>query len=60
MGEQVKLGSKVKDSATGFEGVVTARCEYLSQAPRLLVESGFDGKRHEEWFDEGRLAVIAA
>lgn len=35
----IKLGAKVRDKVTKFEGLVTARAEYLCDAPRVLVES---------------------
>ena len=55
----VKLGSKVKDSMTGFKGVAVSRTEYLygcvsvGVQPRGLTEKG---KSQElEYFDEQRL-----
>jgi len=53
----IKLGEKVKDSITGFEGVATGRATYLYGCVRVLVESKKlkDGKPIEEWFDEQRL-----
>lgn len=55
----IKLGEKVKDGITGFEGVATARAEYLYGCVRVLVESKKlkDGKPIDEWFDEQRLTV---
>lgn len=54
----IELGQKVQDSLTGFEGVATARTEYLYGCVRVLVEPGLlkDGKPIEgEWFDEQRI-----
>ena len=61
MGPRVNLGDKVRDPVTGFEGVVTTRCEYLHGPPRVLVESkvGNDGKLNSEWFDETRVEPVA-
>lgn len=58
----VKMGSKVTDSITGFNGIVTGRAEYLYGCVRLLVEPKglHDGKPIESfWFDEQRLDVAS-
>jgi hypothetical protein len=59
----VKLGSKVKDSMTGFEGVAVSRTEYLygcvsvGVQPTGLTEKG---KSQElEYFDEQRLSAAS-
>lgn len=54
----VELGTKVKDSLTGFEGIAVSRCEYLYGCVRVFVEPEQlkDGRPIEgEWFDEQRL-----
>jgi len=55
----VKLGQKVKDRITGFEGIVIAKCFYLNGCtscqirPDKLKE---DGSIHEtQWIDEQQL-----
>lgn len=56
----IELGSKVKDSITGFVGVVTARAEYLSGCHQLLVQPPTDDKgeyKEPHWFDEQRVLV---
>lgn len=56
----VKLGEKVKDKVTNFEGVATARAEYLTGCPRICVEAespSAEGKVLSAWFDEARLIV---
>jgi len=59
--EAIKLGHIAKDTVTGFEGVATARCTYLSgKDARILVENFHDGKVVEEWFDESRLVDQSA
>jgi len=52
-----KLGDKVKDSITGFDGVAVGRAEYLYGCVRVLVESSElkDGQPIDCWFDEQRL-----
>lgn len=59
----VKLGSRVKDSLTGFKGVAVARTEYLYGCVRVCVEPEAlkDGKPIDaQWFDEQRLDVTSA
>jgi hypothetical protein len=54
----VKLGEKVKDTLSGFEGTATGRAEYLYGCVRVQVEGvkpDSDGKPVEVWFDEQRL-----
>lgn len=51
------LGSKARDTVTGFTGTVTARAEYLQGATQVRLERlDNDGKLSAEWFDENRLA----
>ncbi len=57
----VKLGSKVKDSITGFEGIAIARSEWMYGCTRIVVESQTlkDGKPIDgQWFDEQRIETI--
>ncbi len=59
---RIALGAKIKDSITGFSGVVTGRAEYITGCRQYLVTAkGTKGKRGEhEWFDEDRLMGKAA
>lgn len=52
----ISLGTKVRDKETGFEGIVTARAEYLYDRPRVMLE-GVDntGRPIEWWYDETRV-----
>ncbi len=55
----IKLGDKVKDSITGFSGIVTGISEYLNGCVSMLVCSkklDANGKEVSEWFDEQRIA----
>jgi len=57
----ITLGSKVKDKITGFTGIVTGRCEYITGCNQVLVapqvtESGDFKESH--WFDEQRLDQV--
>lgn len=57
-----KLGERVKDTITGFQGIVTARCSYLNGCEQLLIQSqklDKDGKVIKgEWIDEPQLVVL--
>ena len=54
----IELGNKVKDTVTGYEGIATARIEYLNGCIQYCVKPkiGKDGKMPEgEYIDEGEL-----
>lgn len=56
----IKLGNKVQDTITGFEGIAIARVEFLTGCVRFCVEPkmGADGKLVDSnYFDEDRLRV---
>jgi hypothetical protein len=52
-----KLGWTLKDKITGFKGVVTGRCEYISGCHQVLLVpavSKTGDHREGHWFDEQR------
>jgi len=54
----IKLGDKVKDQITGYEGIVIARAEYLNGCISIRVQARNlkNGLPIEAvWFDEQRL-----
>ncbi len=54
----IKLGDKVKDSITGFEGVASGKCEYLNGCVSWEVRPTKlkDGEIvKSEWIDEQQL-----
>lgn len=58
----IKLGDRVKDLVTGFEGIVIGRTEWLYGCTTLGVKSSElkDGKPIESlWFDEQSLDALA-
>lgn len=58
----IELGSKVRDKLTGFVGIAVARTIWLYGCDRYALSSQKlkDGMvRADEWFDEGRLEVLA-
>lgn len=62
MSFNLELGSIQRDKITGFEGIVTARIEYLTGCvqykltPQSLTREG--AIREDQWFDEVRLAAV--
>lgn len=57
----IKLGNRVRDLVTGFEGIATARTEYLYGCVHITITPrvGADGKQPDSgWFDEQRGEVI--
>lgn len=60
MEKAIELGVVAKDIISGFEGIVTGKCEYLYSSARYQLTSGCakDGKPVECWVDEGRIRVI--
>lgn len=51
----------VRDKVTGFQGHITARCEYLNGTTQFLVETPAIGGMEEPktlWLDAKRLEVI--
>ena len=57
----IELGRKVKDKITGFSGIVTGLCQYISGCNQALVAPtvGKDGvAKDSSWFDEQRLEYV--
>jgi len=57
----IELGSEVKDTITGFKGIVVGRCEWLHGCTRLTVEGQtlHEGKPVDpQWFDEQRVELL--
>lgn len=54
------LGKKAKAKVSGFEGAVTALCEYLYGPSRVcLTAKSKDGKTPEEyWIEEAGIEII--
>ena len=56
-----KLGQRAKDKITGFEGILTARCEFLTGCNRYCIQPTElqDGKPIEGIYpDEGQIEII--
>lgn len=55
----IKLGTKVRDKETNYQGIVTARAEYLYGIPKVLVENiDSTGRPIDWWYDESRVEEI--
>jgi len=55
----LKLGDKIRDTVTRFEGVMTARIEYLTGSPQVRIEALVAGKPESAWIDLDRAEVVA-
>ena len=55
------LGYTYTDLITGFTGVCTGRCEYLTGCNQALIHPGIEGETNKHvdarWFDEQRLKL---
>lgn len=61
MNIEIRCGNIVRDTITGFEGKVIARCEWIDGSKRIGVQSQslHEGKPIDpQWFDEIRLEII--
>lgn len=59
----VKLGNRVRDKITGFEGIAVARVEYLTGCTQIGIAPGIDkdGKVPDTlYFDYTRLDILDA
>jgi hypothetical protein len=59
----VNLGDEVKDTVSGFKGIVIGKTEFLNGCSRVGIQPkvGKDGKLPENhWFDEPQIEVIKA
>lgn len=57
----IELGRKVKDRITGFTGITTGRCVYLTGCNQVLVAPGVgaDGSlRDSHWIDEQKIEYV--
>ena len=58
---EIKLGMKIKDSLTGFEGFVTARCEYMNGCVQYIIRPATlkDGSpQNTVWLDEQQIIPL--
>ena len=57
-----ELGKRAKDKITGFEGILTARCEFLTGCSRYCIQPTElkDGKPIDSiYFDEAQIEIIS-
>ena len=52
------FGKKYTDRLHGFEGVATARTEFITGCARVCLETIKDDQIKESWFDETRLKEV--
>lgn len=60
--QTIQLGDRARDRITGFAGVVTGRCEYITGCDQvLLAPQAKDGDfKESRWFDLDRCELIEA
>lgn len=59
----IKNGESVRDTITGFTGIVTGIVNYLTGCRQMLVQPPVDDKgdaRKSQWYDEDRLERVDA
>jgi hypothetical protein len=59
---KIKLGDKVKDKLTGFEGYVNAKAEYLYGCTQVEVQPPIDDNGNwvkSKWIDEPQLDKVS-
>ena len=59
--DEIRLGLKVRDKVTGFEGIATAKCEYINGCIQYGVtpKIGEDGKYPDcQYLDYKRLEIV--
>ncbi len=57
-----ELGKKAKDKITGFQGILTARCEFLTGCNRYCIQPTElkDGNPIDSiYFDEAQIEIIS-
>lgn len=57
-----KLGERAKDKITGFEGILIARCEFLTGCNRYCIQPTElkDGKPIDSiYFDEDQIEILS-
>ena len=57
-----ELCKRAKDKITGFEGIITARCEFLTGCSRYCIQPTVlkDGKPLDSiYFDEAQIDIVA-
>jgi hypothetical protein len=58
---RMQFGDKVKDKITGFVGIATARCTYITGSDQVLITPPVkdDGTFQEaRWFDVDRVEIL--
>ena len=57
----IELGQEVRDVITGFRGIATGRCNYISGCEQVLVQPTMkdDGTVPDaRWYDDQRLEAV--
>jgi hypothetical protein len=57
----IELGTRVKDSISGFMGIATARTTWLYKMPQICIEPQDlynEAPISAQWFDEPRVVLV--
>jgi len=58
----ITLGQKAKDKITGFEGILTARYQYITGCDCYVITSSYKNKEQKGGeafsYDEGRIQIL--
>lgn len=57
-----KFGQKAKDKITGFQGILTGHCEYLTGCDQYLIQPRCEKNNvfpEAQWIDEGKIIIIS-
>ena len=54
---KIKLGQKARDLITGFEGIVTQRCECIDGSVQYMLEKQTTERSEAVWLEDNRLAI---
>jgi len=59
---EIELGMKYKDKITGFTGVATGICSYITGCDQVLLQASCkkNDKAEAVWFDDMRLVHVKA
>lgn len=59
----MKLSDQVRNVISGFEGIITGKCEYINGCVQFLVQPRVDKEgnhRNAKWIDDAELEMVKA
>lgn len=58
---KLKLGQEAKDKVTGFQGILTGYCHYITGCDQYLIQPKCEKNTtfpEAQWIDEGKIELI--